>query len=118
MALSAPWKGQAIYYDLATNTRVAPKPAWSNLNPSAGFEPIAGAIAVMAAQVERCTVNGEQVVPQPGGFYGGGCSIQRMSHTGVGFPAIWFGPWVRVGRRLRRTQQRSADGSAWRVKRG
>jgi hypothetical protein len=26
---------------------------------------------VMAAQVDRCTVNGEQVEPQPGGFYGG-----------------------------------------------
>ncbi len=25
----------------------------------------------MAALVDRCTVNGEQVVPQPGGFYGG-----------------------------------------------
>ena len=30
-----------------------------------------GAIAVMAALVDRCTVNAEQVVPQPGGFYGG-----------------------------------------------
>ena len=34
-------------------------------------EAFGAAIAVMAAQVERCTVNGEQVVPQPGGFYGG-----------------------------------------------
>ena len=25
----------------------------------------------MAAAVDRCTVNGEAVVPQPGGFYGG-----------------------------------------------
>jgi hypothetical protein len=25
----------------------------------------------MAAQVDRCIVDGEQVVPQPGGFYGG-----------------------------------------------
>jgi hypothetical protein len=45
------------------------------LNPqqliAPGFEPIAGAIAVMAALVDRCTVNDEQVVPQPGGFYGG-----------------------------------------------
>jgi hypothetical protein len=36
-----------------------------------GFEQIEGTIAVMAAQVDRCTVNGEQVQPQPGGFYGG-----------------------------------------------
>jgi hypothetical protein len=33
--------------------------------PNPGFEPI----AVMAAQVDRCTVNGEEVIPQPGGFY-------------------------------------------------
>jgi hypothetical protein len=25
----------------------------------------------MAALVDRCAVNGEEVVPQPGGFYGG-----------------------------------------------
>ena len=65
------WKGQATYYDLVTDTRVAPKAAWSYLNPSPGFEPIAGAVAVMAALVDRCTVNGEEVVPQSGGFYGG-----------------------------------------------
>jgi len=44
---------------------------WTYPRPSPGFEPIAGAIAVMAALVDRCTVNGEQVVPQPGGFYSG-----------------------------------------------
>lgn len=41
------------------------------LSPSPGFEPIAGAVAVMTALVDRCTVNGEEVIPQPGGFYGG-----------------------------------------------
>jgi hypothetical protein len=54
-----------------TNTRVAPKAAWSNLNPSRGFEPIAGAVAVIDGKVDRYTVNGEEVIPQPGGFYGG-----------------------------------------------
>ena len=42
------WKGQASYYDLVTEKRVAPKAAWSYLNPSPGFEPIAGAVAVIA----------------------------------------------------------------------
>jgi uncharacterized protein (DUF427 family) len=65
------WKGQASYYDLVTEKRVAPKAAWSYLSPSPGFEPIAGAVAVMAGKVDRCTINGEEVVPQPGGFYGG-----------------------------------------------
>ncbi len=65
------WKGQASYYDLVTPERVAPKAAWTYLHPSPGFEPIAGAVAVMPGLVDRCTVNGEEVVAQPGGFYGG-----------------------------------------------
>jgi uncharacterized protein (DUF427 family) len=65
------WKGQASYYDLVTDKRVAPKAAWTYPTPSPGFAPLVGALAVMAADVDRCTVNGEQVVPQPGGFYGG-----------------------------------------------
>jgi uncharacterized protein (DUF427 family) len=65
------WKGQASYFDLVSDARVARKAAWTYLNPTPGFEAIAGAIAVMPAMVDRCTVDGEDVVPQPGGFYGG-----------------------------------------------
>jgi uncharacterized protein (DUF427 family) len=65
------WKGQAGYLDLVTATREAPRAAWTYERPSAAFEALAGAVAVMAAQVDRCTVNGEEVLPQPGGFYGG-----------------------------------------------
>ena len=46
-------------------------PAGPTSCPSPGFEVIAGAVAVMPAQVDRCTVDGEVVEPQPGGFYGG-----------------------------------------------
>ena len=65
------WKGRARYFDLVTPARVAVRAAWSYPAPTAGFEPIADAVAVMAGQVDRCTVDGETVVPQPGGFYGG-----------------------------------------------
>lgn len=65
------WKGQARYFDLVTPSAVAPKAAWTYPAPTPGFEPIAGAVAVMAGQVDRCTVDGETVTPQPGGFYGG-----------------------------------------------
>jgi uncharacterized protein (DUF427 family) len=65
------WKGQATYYDLVTASAVAPRAAWTYPNPASGFAAIADAVAVMAARVDRCTVNGEQVVAQPGGFYGG-----------------------------------------------
>lgn len=65
------WKGRARYFDLVTPARVARKAAWNYPTPTAGFEPIADAVAVMAGLVDRCTVNGETVIPQPGGFYGG-----------------------------------------------
>jgi uncharacterized protein (DUF427 family) len=65
------WKGQATYYDIVAGDRVADRAAWTYPHPTPGFEPIAGALAVMAAQMDRCTVDGELVQPQPGGFYGG-----------------------------------------------
>jgi len=65
------WKGQASYFDLVTADRTAPKAAWTYRDPTAAFGALAGAVAVMAGDVDRCLVNGEQVIPQPGGFYGG-----------------------------------------------
>lgn len=65
------WKGQATYFDVVTPARTAARAAWTYPRPTPGFEDIADAIAVMAAAVDRCTVNGETVTPQPGGFYGG-----------------------------------------------
>ena len=54
-----------------TEDVVARRAAWSYLRPSAGFEVLTGAVAVMPGQVDRCTVDGERVEPQAGGFYGG-----------------------------------------------
>jgi len=51
------------YYGLVTDTRVVPKVAWTYLNPTPGFGPIAGAIAVMAALTDRCIVNGPVAAP-------------------------------------------------------
>lgn len=65
------WKGRARYFDLVTADRVARRAAWNYPDPTPGFEAISDALAVMAADVDRCTVNGETVVPQEGGFYGG-----------------------------------------------
>lgn len=65
------WKGQASYFDLVSPQRVASRAAWTYVSPTRGFTAIAGALAVMPALVNRCTVDGEEVVPQPGGFYGG-----------------------------------------------
>jgi len=65
------WKGQASYFDLVSGNVVATRAAWTYVTPTAGFEAIADAIAVMPGLVDRCTVDGETVVAQPGGFYGG-----------------------------------------------
>lgn len=65
------WKGQASYFDLVSPGAVAERAAWTYPTPTRGFEALAGAVAVMAAAVDRCTVDGEVVTPQPGGFYGG-----------------------------------------------
>ncbi len=65
------WKGRATYFDLVTPSRQAPRAGWTYERPTNSFAPIAGAVAVMAAHVDRCTVNGEDVTAQPGGFYGG-----------------------------------------------
>jgi uncharacterized protein (DUF427 family) len=69
------WKGRASYFDLVVGDAAAPvvaaRAAWTYERPSPGFEAIAGAVAVMPGLVDRCTVDGEQVVPQPGDLYGG-----------------------------------------------
>lgn len=65
------WKGQASYFDLVTPAAVARRAAWTYPAPSPAFVELTGAVAVMASLVDRCTVNGEEVVPQPGEFYGG-----------------------------------------------
>ena len=65
------WKGRARYFDLVAGDVVAPKAAWNYPDPTPGFEVIADAAAVMPGAVDRCAVNGETVIPQPGGFYGG-----------------------------------------------
>ena len=65
------WKGAASYFDLLTDARVAAKAAWSYADPTPGFAEIAGYVAVMAGLVDECRVDGEVVIPQPGGFYGG-----------------------------------------------
>ena len=49
----------------------APHAAWTYLEPTAEFAALAGAVAVYPAAMDSCTVDGELVRPQDGGFYGG-----------------------------------------------
>ena len=65
------WKGDAEYWSIRVGSRVARRAAWGYPAPAAGFEAIAGHLAVYAGMMDACFVGDEQVTPQPGGFYGG-----------------------------------------------
>lgn len=82
------WKGRADYFDVVVGDRVAPGAAWSYPDPMPGFEVIRDAVAVMAAPMDRCLVAGEEVVPQPGGFYGGWIT-DRVVGPFKGEPGTW-----------------------------
>lgn len=65
------FKGQAVYYNLRVGGRLSENAAWCYPQPLPGYEAIAGCFAFYAGRVDRCTVDGQMVEPQPGGFYGG-----------------------------------------------
>lgn len=65
------WKGQAAYYDIVVGDRIAKHGAWYYQRPAPAFREIKGHVAFYAHAMDECRVDGEQVRPQPGGFYGG-----------------------------------------------
>jgi uncharacterized protein (DUF427 family) len=65
------WKGSAEYFDVAANGKVASRAAWSYPEPKSSFASIAGFVAFYAGLMDHCSVDGETVRPQAGGFYGG-----------------------------------------------
>jgi uncharacterized protein (DUF427 family) len=65
------WKGRARYWTLAAGGVVAEAAGWSYPDPTPAFADLQDHVAVYAGRMEACFVDGERVVPQPGGFYGG-----------------------------------------------
>ncbi len=65
------WKGAAVYWDVVIDGEVLPSVGWSYPRPTRPFAALKDHIAFYAAPFDRCSVDGETVVPQPGGFYGG-----------------------------------------------
>ena len=65
------WKGVASYFSVVSGLRRLERVAWSYANPTAAFAPLAGWLAVYPGRMDRCSVDGEPVEPQAGGFYGG-----------------------------------------------
>ncbi len=65
------FKGGARYFDVLGGDSVAERAAWNYPTPTPGFEVLADRVAVYPGRMDACTVDGELVRPQPGGFYGG-----------------------------------------------
>ncbi|QDU89411.1 hypothetical protein Pla175_28010 [Pirellulimonas nuda] len=65
------WKGRAVYFDVCVRDQVAPRAAWGYPAPATRFGAIAGRVAFYAGMMDACYVDGERVMPQAGGFYGG-----------------------------------------------
>ncbi|WP_353228014.1 DUF427 domain-containing protein [Novosphingobium sp.] len=65
------WKGAAVYWDVVIGGVVIPRVGWSYPNPTTPFMVLRDHVAFYAAPFDRCSVNGETVIPQPGEFYGG-----------------------------------------------
>lgn len=82
------WKGQARYWDVVIGDTVFDAVAWSYPDPTPGCGLPAGSIAFYAAPFDAVTVDGEQVVPQPGGFYGGWIT-SHVAGPFKGVPGSW-----------------------------
>jgi uncharacterized protein (DUF427 family) len=70
------WKGVARYADVVVDPggpaeRRLRRAVWTYPEPTPAFAALAGWFAVYPALMDGCWLDGERVVPQPGGFYGG-----------------------------------------------
>ena len=69
------WKGPATYWDVllhddAGGELLVEGAVWSYQRPTRAFREIAGHLAFLPSALD-CSVDGERVRPQQGGFYGG-----------------------------------------------
>jgi len=65
------WKGQASYVDIVGGDQVAAQAGWYYPTPTAAYAEIVDHLALYPGAMDRCTIDGEVVRAQPGGFYGG-----------------------------------------------
>lgn len=65
------WKGIATYWSVEIHGELLPDVGWSYAHPRPGFEGIRDHVAFYPDRFDQCSVDGETVTGQPGGFYGG-----------------------------------------------
>ena len=68
---SCEFKGLGSYYHVKAGNKKIENAAWFYDNPTPAFATIKGYPAFYANKMDRCLVDGIQVKPQPGEFYGG-----------------------------------------------
>lgn len=68
---SCEYKGRATYRTLRLGARVIADACWVYEQPAPGYASIRDHLAFYPGRVDACTVDGERVMPQAGGFYGG-----------------------------------------------
>lgn len=65
------FKGTAHYFDVVAGPRREPRAAWRYPDPAPGYEALRDHVALYPGRMDRCAVDGIEVAPQEGGFYGG-----------------------------------------------
>jgi uncharacterized protein (DUF427 family) len=65
------FKGGAHYYDVRGGGLLASDAAWGYDDPERDYRALTGFVAFYPSRMDRCLVDDEVVLAQPGGFYGG-----------------------------------------------
>jgi uncharacterized protein (DUF427 family) len=65
------FKGVARYLDVRAGEAVARRAAWYYPEPLPGYGELRDRVSLFAGAMDSCEVDGEPVIAQEGGFYGG-----------------------------------------------
>ncbi len=65
------FKGSAHYYNILVGNKDAENAAWYYPDPAPSYAALKNYVAFYPGWMDACYVDGEQVIAQPGDFYGG-----------------------------------------------
>jgi uncharacterized protein (DUF427 family) len=83
------WKGVARYVDIVVPGAAPLRDVgWWYPAPDARYPQLLDRVAVYAGPFDEITLDGERVVPQPGGFYGGWMTCEIVGPV-KGGPGTW-----------------------------
>ncbi|UPO76769.1 DUF427 domain-containing protein [Arthrobacter sp. Helios] len=82
------FKGAASYYDVVAGGHRAARAAWAYPHPAPGYEELADTAALYPGLMDSVRVDGEEVQPQDGDFYGGWIT-SRVTGPFKGPPGTW-----------------------------